>query len=462
MLRPIITFLALACGLVSAQRSQKLPSSFPHDYPGKPSGAFGPEWQKYFEVTDQLPNVTFPFARNFAGNIPVDRPNHPNNTLFFWAFEKENGSLTANAGESNEPWGLWLNGGPGSSSLIAALFENGLLQIQNDYTIAANNWSWNQLADYVWIDQPVGVGFSTVDSDGYVKDEDQMATDFFGFLANLVKVFPSLQNRPLYITGESYAGTYIPYLVKAYFGMTNPPVKLAKFVIGDGTLNTDAVGENLPALSVIETYPQLIGYDPEVYGYFKEQSQLCGYDLNLTYPQNGHFPNLTPPGLPDGNSADSRFSSSTRLRSKQALLSEAKARLSDESEPASKEKRDSWLQEKRDLSGRPNGTIDTFYGCFLWAEMMDYALNFSLPWVNISNVDLLQGLDLYDLPDGLDPETVRSQSDAAFFLNDNRTRTALHAPTSKNWVMSIRYPFGNVQGSADPSKFACQISNLQF
>ena len=68
---------------------------------------------------------------------------------------------------------------------------------------------------------------------------------------------------------------------------------------------------------------------------------------------------------------------------------------------------------------------------------------------------------LYDLPDGLNPESVRSQADAAFFYNgndsiipekcirghsslyiDNRTRTALHAPTSKDWVMSIRYPFG--------------------
>ncbi len=42
----------------------------------------------------------------------MDRPGHPNNTLFFWGFEKENGSLTAGDGErSNEPWGIWLNGG---------------------------------------------------------------------------------------------------------------------------------------------------------------------------------------------------------------------------------------------------------------------------------------------------------------------------------------------------------------
>ena len=62
-----------------------------------------------FEVVQPLPNVSFPLGRSWAGNVPVDRPGHPNNTLFFWAFEKENGSLTAEG--STEPWGIWLNGG---------------------------------------------------------------------------------------------------------------------------------------------------------------------------------------------------------------------------------------------------------------------------------------------------------------------------------------------------------------
>jgi carboxypeptidase D len=65
-----------------------------------------------FEVTKPLPNVTFPLARSFAGNIRVDRQGHPNDTLFFWGFERSNGSLTVPAHEStNEPWGIWLNGG---------------------------------------------------------------------------------------------------------------------------------------------------------------------------------------------------------------------------------------------------------------------------------------------------------------------------------------------------------------
>ena len=65
-----------------------------------------------FQVTSPLPNVTWTLPRSFAGNIPVNRPNHPNNTLFFWAFEHENGSLTAGADERTDvPWGIWLNGG---------------------------------------------------------------------------------------------------------------------------------------------------------------------------------------------------------------------------------------------------------------------------------------------------------------------------------------------------------------
>ena len=57
----------------------------------------------------QLPNITFPLPRNFAGSIPVNRQEHANNTLFFWGFEKSEGSLTAES--SGEPWLLWLQGG---------------------------------------------------------------------------------------------------------------------------------------------------------------------------------------------------------------------------------------------------------------------------------------------------------------------------------------------------------------
>ena len=89
----------------------------------------------------------------------------------------------------------------------------------------------------------------------------------FGFLENLVKVFPSLGKRPLHLTRRvlrrgltSCVLIYIllhivtgtnrfqPYITKAYFGMTNPPVNLAKIAIGDGTPGTFTVFNQLPAV----------------------------------------------------------------------------------------------------------------------------------------------------------------------------------------------------------------------
>lgn len=86
-------------------------------------------------------------------------------------------------------------------------------------------------------------------------------------------------------------------------------------------------------------------------------------------------------------------------------------------------------QRKRDLIGRANGTIDPYYLCDLRFEVIDYAFNFSLPWSKSTadsvvhaaypgteNNDL-DGLDPYDIPNALDPGTVRDNNDASVFLN---------------------------------------------
>ncbi|KAJ7143727.1 Alpha/Beta hydrolase protein [Mycena epipterygia] len=431
-----------------AQFSNENPNTFPHAYPGMPTTAFGPDWQKYFEVTAPLPNVTHTIARSFAGNVGVNRANHPNATLFFWAFEKTNGSLTGSAADT-DPWIIWLNGGPGASSLLGLMTENGPLHVTGDYSIVQNNFSWNQLADTFWVDQPVGTGYSTSDATSYVPDEDQTGEDFVGFLSNIVKIFPSLATRPLYLMGESYAGTYIPYITKTIFSTPNPPVVLKKISIGDGTLGSTAVFEELPTLTTIETYPQLINFDPEVYKYFKTQEHLCGYDLDLTYPQNGHFPTLIDPYKRQGTSSllavpnRSMKSALAVLKATQTNPRVAKFKslpLNKREFMRQEERRQSW---KRSIAGRPNGTLDPYYGCFLFNEMWDYSFNFTFPWTQ-------GGIDVYNIPDALIPEV---PSDATVFLNDNKTRAALHAPTSKDWAEEFDYPFGSSNGNAfgDPS-----------
>ncbi|RPD76193.1 alpha/beta-hydrolase [Lentinus tigrinus ALCF2SS1-7] len=440
----LATVILLLLVILSANGQLTPPNSFPHVWPGQPKGPLSVAWQQYYEVPYPLPNLTgLALPRSFAGNIPVNRTGHPNDTLFFWGFERQgaNGSLTAPAHANNsQPWIIWLQGGPGSSGMLGLSTENGPIHVLTNGSWVLNPYSWNTLADTIWIDQPVGTGFSTSDSKGYIADEDQMGEDFIAFLKNLVSVFPSLATRPLYITGESYAGTYIPYIVKHLFAQSKPPVNLKKIAIGDGSLGSFATIRHLPVLNILETYPAIIGYDQDVFNYFREQHHLCGFDLNLTYPQTGgNFPTLN---LTQGLRAQFLVAAETSVAAvsswREAIASaysvcagtKSAMKRADYHERRDLER----LQWKRDISGRPNGTIDPWYGCDIFDEMRDYAVNFTFPWSN-------GGFDVYDVPDATHPEP---SMDAGPFLNSLDVRAALHAPTSKNWSSSFNYPFGSV------------------
>jgi carboxypeptidase D len=127
----------LIFGLSSLQAHAQVQSSAPFAYPDMPTTPYGPDWQYCmrfhtscplvpthhavispdYEVKDPLPNVTWTMPRSFAGSVSVNRTNHPNNTLFFYAYEREDGSLSAAGGErTGEPWVIWLNGGWVASS----------------------------------------------------------------------------------------------------------------------------------------------------------------------------------------------------------------------------------------------------------------------------------------------------------------------------------------------------------
>ncbi|KAF7799722.1 hypothetical protein EIP86_010964 [Pleurotus ostreatoroseus] len=101
-----------AIALFNAHYVAGLSGSAPENYTGIPDGDYSTEWQSYFQVSNNALGLDFDPGTNYAGNIYVDRPNHPNDSLFFWAFEKKNGSLTADAnGSSTDPWAIWLQGG---------------------------------------------------------------------------------------------------------------------------------------------------------------------------------------------------------------------------------------------------------------------------------------------------------------------------------------------------------------
>ncbi|KAJ7049393.1 Alpha/Beta hydrolase protein, partial [Mycena amicta] len=127
-------------------------------------------------------------------------------------------------------WMIWLAGGPGCC-IASMLVENiGPIVVTKD-SLGPNNYSWHDIADIFFVDDPVGTGYSTVGRGGYPDSQDRAASNFLGFLDNLVKVLPGVATRPLYLVGESYAGRFIPYyILKSYFGLPadQRPTKIGK------------------------------------------------------------------------------------------------------------------------------------------------------------------------------------------------------------------------------------------
>jgi len=116
---------------------------------------------------------------------------------------------------ANDPTVLWLTGGPGCSSLIAWLGENGPYRPDpSDPTkLIEDAYSWNDVANVIWLESPAGVGFGfSKNPNDYHKVTDTRTTnDTFTFLQTFFRdLFPQFQPNKFYITGESYGGHYVP------------------------------------------------------------------------------------------------------------------------------------------------------------------------------------------------------------------------------------------------------------
>ena len=135
---------------------------------------------------------------------------------------------------------MWLNGRPGCSSLLGFLQENGpILWQPGTYAPIPNPHSWTNLTNMVWVDQPAGTGFSP--GPPSVKNERDVANQFNDFFKNFVETF-DLQKRKVYLTGESYAGQYIPYIADNMLDRKDPTYYNLKGVqINDPSINEEAV-----------------------------------------------------------------------------------------------------------------------------------------------------------------------------------------------------------------------------
>ncbi|MBW0546026.1 hypothetical protein O181_085741, partial [Austropuccinia psidii MF-1] len=208
---------------------------------------------------------------SYSGLIPVRQDENGLASLFYWFFPSKL--------NPNGPLLIWLQGGPFASSMIGLFYELGPLRIKkinstnssnlNDFLIDINPNSWYNHFNIIFLDQPVGTGYSSLNStslnqsaltssiqrnfhlksssnntsnhykNGYPINQDGVALDFLSFLKQFYQKFPSMKKANLTLAGESYAGKYIPSiatLITQFNSIQKKPsdiIPLTSLVIGN-------------------------------------------------------------------------------------------------------------------------------------------------------------------------------------------------------------------------------------
>eukprot|EP01084_Bolivina_argentea_P106690 190868_1 len=149
------------------------------------------------------PPVSF---KQYSGYIVLNEST--NKSLFYWFQESQNSPST-------DPVALWTNGGPGCSGMAGALIEQGAFRVQKNSTLAINPGAWNNVASMLFIEQPIGVGFSYSNDDkDYIVGDERAAEDMFDMILGFLDQFPQYKSNDFYMSSESYGGHYMPTTAK--------------------------------------------------------------------------------------------------------------------------------------------------------------------------------------------------------------------------------------------------------
>jgi len=231
--------------MTALQQHRKTPATGDYKYPD-------PRSADDHLVTD-LPGLLDAINSGRTGGVPVPtlHAGHVRTVpagqkdvrkLFYWLVSPE--ALEGETDVAVPPLVIWLNGGPGCSSNDGFFLENGPFRLSADppgdpavdggyvdmksgqkVELSFNPHSWHRSPAYVmYVDQPVGTGLSFTTNGRYCKTDEEVNADFYGFLVNFLTLHADkflepdgegalALNRPLYFSGESHAGHYIPSMV---------------------------------------------------------------------------------------------------------------------------------------------------------------------------------------------------------------------------------------------------------
>ncbi|KEH30863.1 serine carboxypeptidase-like protein [Medicago truncatula] len=169
-----------------------------------------------------------------SGYLPVSHTS--NSSIFYTFYEAQNSTSPL----SQTPLLIWLQGGPGCSSMIANFYELGPYRVTKSLALEPNRGSWNRIFGLLFLDSPIGTGFSVAATPQEIPtDQNGVAKHLFAAITRFVQLDPVFKHRPIYITGESYAGKYVPaigyYILEKNAELKDTKkVNLAGLAIGDG------------------------------------------------------------------------------------------------------------------------------------------------------------------------------------------------------------------------------------
>ncbi|WJX65052.1 hypothetical protein P8452_49755 [Trifolium repens] len=168
------------------------------------------------------------------------------NTLIFFSFIQFQNSLSLSDSSTSFPKEAlptksgYLPVALVCSSMVGNFYELGPYLITNSLTLQPNHASWNRIFGLLFLDNPIGTGFSVASTPQEIPtDQTAVAEHLFAAITRFVKLDPVFKHRPIYITGESYAGKYVPaigyYILEKNAKLKDfERVNLAGVAIGNG------------------------------------------------------------------------------------------------------------------------------------------------------------------------------------------------------------------------------------
>ncbi|KAF8485110.1 alpha/beta-hydrolase [Russula ochroleuca] len=244
---------------------------------------------KFYVDGTKIPLVDFDVGPSWAGLIPISAAANETGKLFFWLFPP---------GPEGSPDDLiiWLNGGPGCSSLEGSLQENGPFLWQRGQAVPTpNQWSWTNLSTILYIEQPIGTGYSQ--GNPTAKDENDIAQQLVGFLQQFLEIFKELKGKNLYLTGESYGGMYIPYLANFIYENTTRAtldLDLIACWMNDPQIGWPVVQSQIGAVGFVHDFKRFFAFNQTFLAQLDSVAAKCNYanytEKYLMYPPRGPLP----------------------------------------------------------------------------------------------------------------------------------------------------------------------------